>query len=123
MRPTANDLFGTCRTKAEVKEMTVLELAIFISVHRAATPLRIEAIGECLANWFETQVSADDVAAPAARMVANHWIAVEGDCLRSCEAGRSAARVLVNGIIRMLDHGTRVLDVALLRLTKGELDA
>jgi len=127
MRPTANDLFGPPGAKAEVKEMTVLELAIFISVHRAGNPLRIEAIGERLADWFETDVSADDVAAPAARMVANQWIAVDGDCLKPCEAGRSAARVLVNGIIRMLDHGTRVLDVALmlavLRLTKGELDA
>ena len=127
MRPTANDLFGPSAAKAEIKEMRVLELAIFIAVHRAVTPLRLGQIGEQLADWFETPVSAEDVAGPAARMVANQWIAADGDCLKPCEVGRSAARVLVNGIIRMLDHGTRVLDVALmlavLRLTKGELEA
>jgi len=59
-------------------------------------------------------------------MLANRWVAEESRRFRATEEGRSAARPLMNGLIRMLDQGTRLVDVALmmsvLRLSKGELD-
>lgn len=59
-------------------------------------------------------------------MLANHWVSEDGRRFRATEEGRRAARPLMNGMIRLLDQGTRLIDVALmmsvLRLSKGELD-
>ena len=106
--------------------MTVFELAIYIAVHRAAQPVEAHALSTVLEEWFEQLIEVDDLSAATTGMVSRGWLVPLGDGFGAAEPGRQATRPLVNGVIRMLDHGTRLLDVALmmsvLRLTKGELD-
>ncbi|NIJ67230.1 hypothetical protein FHR20_004212 [Sphingomonas leidyi] len=107
-------------------KMTVFELAIFMCVFRAGRAPGLEEICHVIGEWFECAVDPTSAAAPIEHMLANRWVAEESHCFRATEEGRSAARPLMNGIIRMLDQGTRLIDVALmmsvLRLSKGELD-
>lgn len=106
--------------------MTVLELAIFVAVYRAVQPVAVDMLSDMLGNWFELFVPPDDVTDAVTNMIGRGWLVVVGGRLIAAEEGRRAARMLMNGIIRMLDHGTRLIDVALmmavLRLTAGELD-
>lgn len=106
--------------------MTVFELAIFLAVYRAMSPIGSDALAETLSGWFETAITGDDVTTAAAGMVGRGWLAMIGGSLMATEEGRRVSRVLANGLIRMLDQGTRLIDVALmmavLRLTTGELD-
>ncbi|WP_298092102.1 hypothetical protein [uncultured Sphingomonas sp.] len=106
--------------------MTVFELAIFLAVYRAMSPIGSDALAETLSGWFETAITGEDVTAAAGGMVSRGWLAMTGGSLMATEEGRRVSRVLANGLIRMLDQGTRLIDVALmmavLRLTTGELD-
>jgi hypothetical protein len=106
--------------------MTVLELAIFIATFRALQPIGVDRLSEILGGWFECLITPEDVTSAATNMIGQGWLAMVGGGVIATQDGRSAARRLTNGIIRMLDQGTRLLDVALmmavLRLTKGELD-
>ncbi|MBS0503627.1 MAG: hypothetical protein JSS55_07445 [Proteobacteria bacterium] len=106
--------------------MTVFELAIFMSVFRARHPPGVEEICQVIGTWFECVVHPPVASAPIENMLANRWVSEDSRCFLATEEGRRAARPLMNGIIRMLDQGTRLIDVALmmsvLRLSKGELD-
>ncbi|MGX0587313.1 hypothetical protein ACUXPF_003914 [Sphingomonas sanguinis] len=125
MTAVANDL-PTAGSPGCDWKMTVFELAIFLCVFRARRAARVEEICQVIGDWFECAVEPSSAAAPIEHMIANRWVAEENHGLRATEEGRTAARPLMNGIIRMLDQGTRLIDVALmmsvLRLTKGELD-
>ncbi|WP_337847853.1 hypothetical protein [Sphingomonas sp.] len=107
--------------------MTVLELAIFLCVYRTRGPTSLQTLGPVLSNWFECPVCLGDLTDPVANMLEQGWLVQDQDGLKPSRRGRCGARHLMNGIIRILDHGTRLIDVALmlsvLRLTKGELDA
>ena len=106
--------------------MTVLELAIYIAVHRSKQPLASDALSRMLEVWFEELIEPDHVVAATTEMVSRGWLVALGDGFKAAEQGRQASRRLVNGVIQMLDQGTRLIDVALmlsvLRLTKGEWD-
>jgi hypothetical protein len=65
---------------------------------------------ETLSGWFETAITGDDITA-AAGMVGRGWLAMIGGSLMATEEGRRVSRVLANGLIRMLDQGTRLIDV------------
>lgn len=107
-------------------QMTVFELAIFMSVLRARQPPRLEEICAVSIDWFECAIDPFEAWQSVSRMLAHGWLAEEASRLRATEQGRRVVRPLMNGVIRMLDQGTRLLDVALmmavLRLTQGELD-
>ncbi|NJB99976.1 hypothetical protein GGR89_004325 [Sphingomonas trueperi] len=94
--------------------------------YRAGQPRRVEDICKVIGGWFECVVDPPAAAAPIEHMLANRWVAEKGHGLCATEEGRRAARPLMSGMVRMLDHGTRLIDVALmmsvLRLSKGELD-
>ena len=106
--------------------MTVLELAIFFVVYRAMQPIGIDDLADTLAGWFDCPIAPDIIATAVGDMVGQGWLVMIAGALLPAEAGRRAARTLIGGIVEMLDHGTRLLDVALmmavLRLTKEELD-
>lgn len=125
MISTANDR-AAGRADPSRWDMTVLELAIFLGAYRAKGPLPVSALCPVLSNWFECAVRPGDIAEPVANMLSRGWLVQDRDGLRPSRRGRCDARQMMNGIIRMLDHGTRLIDVALmlsvLRLTKGELD-
>lgn len=126
MTCTANDIGSSPGGSPVNMDMTVFELAAFLCVYRARQPLCIEEMCAVLAGRFECAVPAQCAAAPVARMVSRGWLIRTADQLKASNAGREVARPLLDGIIRMLDQGTRLIDVAqmmsVLRLTKGELD-
>ncbi|HEX7855081.1 MAG TPA: hypothetical protein VF503_15435 [Sphingobium sp.] len=126
MISTANDPSLPSSSTPRDWAMTVFELAIFICAFRAMQPIDADILSDMLGGWFECFIAPEDAAAAAANMVSRGWLVMVGGRLMAAEEGRRVARTLVNGIIRMLDQGTRLLDVALmmavLRLTKGELD-
>jgi hypothetical protein len=126
MTSTANEAPAAANDHASFPDMTVLELSIFICVFRAKTPLVAREIAERMASWFEGPGPMGEIGASVQRMIARGWLVAAEDRLRARPEGREIARLLLEGVIRMLDSGTRLIDVALmmsvLRLTKGELD-
>jgi hypothetical protein len=107
-------------------QMTVLELMIFLCAYRAAHPLRPREVWTVIETWTEGTAARADTDAAIAVMVGRGWLIAVEDCVKASEEGRAASRPLFSSLIRMLDQGTRLIDVALmmsvLRLTKGELD-
>ena len=127
MTSTANDRGPAGGEAGHAQEMTVLELSIFVCVYRAKEPLRLTEILHAVQTWFEGVRLLAQVATPTRRMVQCGWLIPVGDRVRASRRGREVARPMMEGLIRMLDQGTRLIDVALmmsvLRLTKGELDS
>ena len=108
-------------------DMTAFELAIFVCVFRSPSPMRIDDIALRLGRWFECAVPREPFVECVGHMVGRGWLIKSGARFRASIQGRDMARPLMNGIIQMLDQGTRLLDVALmmsmLQLTRGELDS
>jgi hypothetical protein len=121
----ANDV-GATTIERDGPQMTVIELMVFVCVYRANRPLRPREVCTILDNWTEAVIAHIDAERAIALMVGRGWLIGAGDCVKATEEGREVARPLMNGLIQMLDQGTRLIDVALmmslLRLTKGELD-
>lgn len=107
--------------------MTAFELAIFVCVFRSPSPMLIDEIRRAVGRWFESTIPRETMAETIGHMIGRGWLIKSKDRIRASVQGREVARPLMNGIIRMLDQGTRLLDVALmmslLQLTKGELDS
>ncbi len=108
-------------------DMTAFELAVFICVFRSPSSMLIDEIRAGVSRWFEGLIPREMMAETVGHMIGRGWLIKSGHRFRASIEGRDAARPLMNGIIRMLDQGTRLLDVALmmslLQLTKGELDS
>jgi hypothetical protein len=125
MISTANEPLASTTNLACEWDMTVLELAIFLAVYRAKRPPQFDDVLETLSTWFEGAVPRKTLSRGVLKMGARGWLVADGDRLLPAEPGRRAACPLVNGIIRLLDQGTRLIDVALmlavLRLTREEL--
>jgi len=113
------------RTLPPSLTMTVLELALFMCIYRARRPLLVPEISALISEWFGVVIAPAAISAPVTRMIAEAWLVPDAGKVNVCAKGRDAARPLMEGIIRMLDQGTRLIDVALmlsvLRLTREEL--
>jgi hypothetical protein len=105
--------------------MTAFELAVFVCIYRNDAPLLHDDVRKEVSLWFERMVAPADLKACVDHMLARGWLLQSGERLRPSNEGRALARPLPNGLIRMLDQGTRLLDVALmlsvLRLTHDQL--
>jgi hypothetical protein len=123
---TANDVFAPGGAPGCGWNMTVLELALFMGVFRARRSPDVAELSRVVSAWFEQPIAPETTAERIANMVACRWLVVDGDRLMATGEGRGAARPLLAGILRMIDQGTRLVDVALmmtvLRLSQGELD-
>lgn len=106
-------------------DMTAFELAVFICIYRSGSPLLLDEVRREVSLWFERVIGPEDLKRCIEYMLWRGWLLQSGDRLRASNGGRIVARPLVNGLIRMLDQGTRLLDVALmmsiLRLTHDQL--
>jgi len=126
MISTANDPPAPMASVTLEWDMTVLELAVFLAAYRARRPQSFDDVRETLATWFECPIPRRNLSRAVLKMGARGWLVAEGDKLMPAEAGRRAACPHVNGIVRLLDQGTRLIDVALmmavLRLTREELE-
>ena len=123
MAAIANDLAGAAVPGCDWR-MTIVEFASFMCVLRADRPPSTEEVCIAVGSWFG--VPLDPTAAPLGRMLDQHWLASDTVGFRAIETGQRIVRPLIKGLVRMLDRGTRLLDVALmltaLRLCQGELD-
>lgn len=126
MAPAANDVIDTCEA-CPINGMTVIELGIFLSVHRSRQPLPSQDICDVVNGWFADTVSCASIDSATLLMRRRGWLAGTRCGFWATEQGRAVARPVLHGIVNMLDQGTRLLDVALmmslLRLTKKELDS
>ena len=106
-------------------EMTAFELAVFVCIYRSDNPLLADDVRKDVSLWFERMVAPADLRLCLDHMLSRGWLLQSGERLRASNEGRTMARPLMNGLIRMLDQGTRLLDVALmlsvLRLTHDQL--
>ena len=107
-------------------DMSVLDLAIFLRVHRAN---RVSSVGEVsvtISQWFGCDVDPGQVERALPRMIEKQWLVRGQTGIRATIAGRKHGRLHLRGIVRMLDQGTSMLDVArmmsVLKLAMIELD-
>jgi hypothetical protein len=120
----ANDVEGPggpCRI-----DMSVLDLAIFLRIHRSARGTSAGEVSQTISHWFQCHVDPLLVEQSFPRMVEAGWLVLRETGMRATIAGRKHGRNHLRGIVRMLDQGTSMLDVArmmsVLKLAMIELD-
>lgn len=122
----ANDPDGAGGRRPCTIDMSVLDLAIFLRVHRAGGGQQAGAVAATISQWFACTIDPRDVERAFPRMRQLGWLAPSGAGVRATIAGRKHGRLHLRGIVRMLDQGTRMLDVAVmmsvLKLAMTELD-
>ncbi|WP_230771696.1 hypothetical protein [Sphingomonas sp. Leaf4] len=106
--------------------MSVFELAIYMRISRATVAHRPSEITATLMHWFDCDIDPRDVEDTCRTMVGKGWLIPFKDGLRATLAGRRAGSLHLRGLVRMMDMGTKMLDVAhwltWLRIAGRELD-
>lgn len=109
-----------------ISSMTVVELAVFLRVSRSAKPSSAGEVAATLGHWFDREVDPQATEATLRAMIGRGWLSVGTGGVRTARAGRHEARIALRGLIRMLDQGTRMIEVAamttMLKLAGFELD-
>lgn len=122
----ANDADDAGGHRRSPIDMSVLELAIFLRVHRAGRGQSAGEVSATLSQWFGCTIDPREVEAAFPRMVEKGWLVRRDSGMRATTSGRKHGRLHLRGLIRMVDQGTRMVDVALtmsmLRLAEAELD-
>ena len=107
-------------------DMSVLDLAIFLRVHRTNRGSSAGEVSSTVSQWFSCDVDPGEVERALPRMVEKGWLVRRDSVVRATTAGRRHGRLHLRGIVRMLDQGSRMLDVArmmsVLNLAMIELD-
>lgn len=122
----ANDVDGAGGRSPCTIDMSVLDLAIFLRVHRAGRGQSAGEVSATLSQWFNCAIDPREVERAFPRMLEKGWLVRRESGMRATTSGRKHGRVHLRGLIRMIDQGTKMLDVALtmamLRLAEVELD-
>ena len=92
--------------------MSVLNLAIFMRVHRAGGGSSAGDVSATISQWFACDVDPHQVESAIPPMLERGWLVLHDTGIRATIAGRKHGRLHLRGIVRMLDQGTRMLDVA-----------
>jgi hypothetical protein len=107
-------------------DMSVLDLAIFLRIHRSGRGTSVGEVSQTISHWFQCNIDPVEVERSFLRMVEKGWLVLRETGMRATIAGRKHGRSHLRGIIRMLDQGTSMLDVArmmsVLKLAMIELD-
>ena len=107
-------------------DMSVLDLAIFLRIHRSARGTSAGEVSTTISHWFQCDIDPRDVERSFPRMVDAGWLVRRESGMRATVKGRKHGRSHLRGIVRMLDQGTSMLDVArmmsVLKLAMIELD-
>ena len=113
-------------TGARPIDMSVLDLAIFLRIHRSARGTSAGEVSTTVGHWFQCPIDPVEVEKAFRRMVENGWLVLRESGMRATIKGRKHGRAHLRGLIRMLDQGTSMLDVArmmsVLKLAMIELD-
>jgi len=109
-----------------IVDMSVLDLAIFMRVHRSNRVSFAGDVSATIGNWFACTVDPIEIEQGFRRMLERGWLMRRNKGVRATIAGRKHGRAHLRGLVRMMDQGTRMLDVArmmnVLNLAMIELD-
>ena len=107
-------------------DMSVLDLAIFLRIHRSGRGTSAGEVAQTISHWFQCDIDPCEVEQSFPRMAEAGWLVRRETGMRATIKGRKHGRSHLRGIVRMLDQGTRMLDVAammsVLKLAMIELD-
>jgi hypothetical protein len=122
----ANDKGGAAAYDPSMIDMSVLDLAIFLRVHRTNRPSLAGQIAATIAHWFLCEVDPREIEHRSRQLIDRGWMVRQDGGMRATVEGRRHSRLHLRGIVRMMDQGTRMLDVArmmsVLQLAMVELD-
>jgi hypothetical protein len=122
----ANDAGRAGGPEPCIIDMSVLDLAIFMRVHRANRVSFASDVSATIGNWFACTVDPIEIEQGFRRMLERGWLIRRNKGVRATIAGRKHGRAHLRGLVRMMDQGTRMLDVArmmnVLNLAMIELD-
>ncbi len=122
----ANDADGAGGMAPCMVNMSVLDLAIFMRVHRTNRVAVAGDVSATIGQWFDCVVDPREIEAGFRRMLALGWLVSRDSGVRPTIAGRRHGRMHLRGLVRMMDQGTKMLDVArmmsVLNLAMIELD-
>jgi hypothetical protein len=107
-------------------DMSVLDLAIFLRIHRSGRGTSAGEVAQTISHWFQCDIDPHEVEQAFPRMADKDWLVRRETGMRATIKGQKHGRSHLRGIVRMLDQGTRMLDVAammsVLKLAMIELD-
>ncbi len=107
-------------------DMSVLDLAIFLRIHRSGRGTSAGEVAQTISHWFQCDIDPREVEQSFPRMAEAGWLVRRETGMRATIKGRKHGRSHLRGIVRMLDQGTRMLDVgammSVLKLAMIELD-
>lgn len=122
----ANDADGAGGMLPCMVNMTVLDLAIFMRVHRTTRVAFAGDVSATIGQWFDCEIDPRAIEAGFRRMIEKGWLVTRDLGVRPSVVGRRHGRMHLRGLIRMMDQGTKMLDVArmmsVLNLAMSELD-
>jgi hypothetical protein len=107
-------------------DMSVLDLATFLRIHRSGRGTSAGEVAQTISHWFQCAIDPHEVEQAFPRMADKGWLVRRETGMRATIKGRKHGRSHLRGIVRMLDQGTRMLDVAammsVLKLAMTEFD-
>ncbi len=124
--PAANDTGHSGVRRPCALTMSVFELAIYMRVSRSTIAHRAGDIAATLTHWFGCEVDPRDVEDSCRTMIGKGWLMPFQGGMRATLEGRQAGALHLKGLVRIMDMGTKMLDVAnwmvWLRIAGRELD-
>lgn len=122
----ANDAGGVGTNVPCLIDMSVLDLAIFMRVHRAIKVTSAGEVSATLGHWFDCHFDAFEIEQRFRAMIGRGWLERKTGGVRATIEGRRHGRAHLRGLVRMMDQGTSMLDVArmmsVLGIAMQELD-
>ena len=92
-------------------DMTVLEFCVGMALARRGSLTAREIAGE-VSTWLDKPVRCRALNGQLKAMAARDWASLEAGTYTLSEAGAEALRGFYSALVRMLDGGRRLLDVA-----------
>lgn len=122
----ANDAGGAGANVPCLIDMSVLDLAIFMRVHRVSKAVVAGEVSATLGHWFDCHFDAFEIEQRMRAMIEKGWLVRRAGGVRPTLDGRRHGRAHLRGLVKMMDQGTSMLDVArmmsVLGIAMQELD-
>ncbi len=96
-----------------VADMSVMEFFVGMALCRKGPLSRAQVAGD-VSRWFDGPIGAADLKIPLAGLVARGWARFEAGLYWIGDDGIEAVRGFYAGMVRLLDGGRGLLDVAVM---------
>ena len=94
-----------------IADMSMVEFCLGMALSRRAPQSAGELAAEVSA-WFDRPVRSRAIKAPLEAMLGRGWVAPDAETYTLSEAGTAALTPFTHALVRMLDGGRRLLDLA-----------